>query len=304
MASEIARIGSPTDDLFRRLKFQRTPVVVSGALGNWKALAKWDLEYLAAVLGTTEVTTEVSTTNSFPTLPRNGSRAKQTRSGGQSNKRPSLELPFAEFAARLAQQNLNRTESRDRAQRNGSVENLYLKDKGLVEKFPGLIADIPLQPAISTNEHYPSILWVGAAGTNTPLHYDAVDGLFAQVRGRKQFTLFAPDDSPSLYPFPIFSRISYFSRIDLQQVDRALFPRFSNAKPIKLVLEPGELLYLPAFWWHHVESLEMAISVSYFRPMKGRRRLRWPAVRVLPGVLAHYLDRVTERLRKRENAAI
>jgi cupin-like protein len=296
---EIARIESPGDDLFRRLGSQSEPVIICHALHSWKALSRWNLDYLTSVLGTTEVTTEVSATNYFPTLPTNGSGAPYARSGASSRKRPSRQLPFMEFAKTVVQQNLRTAGSCEAEEQGKRSEKLYLKEKGFIEKFPNLIADVPLQPAISTTDPYPTILWLGSSGTTTPLHYDAVDSLFAQVWGRKEFTLFAPADISLLYPFPMFSRISFFSRVEIEQPDRNKFPRFAEAHPFKVILEPGELLYLPAFWWHRVQSLDTAISVSYYRTLSGRRHLKWPFLRAMPAGFVSTLDRLEERLRKR-----
>lgn len=274
MAPEIARVELPDDDLFRRLKSQRVPLILTGALKDWKAISKWNLEYLTSVLGRTEVNVEVSATNYFPTLP------------SYSTIRPSRQVPFSEFA--------------EAVRREGErSENLYLKEKAFIEKFPNLVADIPLQPALSATAKFPTIFWISSAGATTPLHYDVVHSLFAQVSGRKRFTLFAPEDWAALYPYPMFSRSSYFSRVDIAQPDREGFPKFAQAKPFEFVLEPGEVLYLPAFWWHQVQSLETAISVSYYRHVSARQILKWPSLRGRPAALVYLLDNISARVGRR-----
>jgi Cupin-like domain len=42
------------------------------------------------------------------------------------------------------------------------------------------------------------------------------------------------------------------------------FPIFCNARPIRLILEPGDALYLPRLWWHQMRSLDFSISVSHW----------------------------------------
>ena len=271
MAAEIARVESPGDGLFQRLKSQDVPLILTGALKDWQAISRWNLDYLTSVLGTTKVNVEVSATNYFPTLP------------SPSTKRRSRQVTFSEFA-----ETVRREDERQ--------EKLYLKEKAFIEKFPSLAADIPLQPALSTRAKFPSILWISSTGTATPLHYDVVHSLFAQVSGRKRFTLFAPEDRAALYPYPVFSRNSYFSRVDIVQPDREGFPRFAQAKPFEFVLEPGEVLYLPAFWWHQVRSLETAISVSYYRHLSATQILEWPSLRGRFAALVYLLDNIEARV--------
>ena len=291
MPPEIARVELPGDDLFQRLKSQNGPLIFTGALKDWKAISKWNLDYLASMLGTTKVNVEVSSTNHFPTLYHDDSAAavklyKESpgirRRTPSTIKRPSREVPFREFADTLLRPN-------DRP------EKFYLKDKLLIERFPDLASDISPGPLLSAMEQFPSRLWLSSADAMTPLHYDVVHSLFAQVRGRKHFTFFAPRDQSSLYPFPIFSRHSYLSRLDILQPDLKEFPKFEQAKPISFTLEPGEVLYLPALWWHQVQSLETSMSISWFWRLRPLQRLEWPALRALPAAVTTRLEHIVRR---------
>ena len=48
----------------------------------------------------------------------------------------------------------------------------------------------------------------------------------------------------------------------MKNLDRDRFPLFEKSEIIKVVLEPGDAIYLPRGWWHYVESLEPSINVS------------------------------------------
>ena len=291
MAPEIARVELPGDDLFQRLKSQDVPLILTGALKDWKAISKWNITHLVSVLGTTKVNVEVSPTNYFPTLHYEGSDNGGKRPGLSIRRRRSRQVPFNGFAETVLRPN-------DRPVK------FYLKEKAFIEKFPELAADIPLQSLLSSTKTFPTLLWIGSADVTTPLHYDVVHSLFAQVRGRKRFTLFAPQDGPSLYPFPMFSRNSYISRVDILQPDLEEFPKFQQAKPFEFVLEPGEVLYLPAFWWHQVQSLEVAISISFYRHLSARQTLKWQSLRGRPSALAYMLDNIAARVgRERKESA-
>lgn len=44
------------------------------------------------------------------------------------------------------------------------------------------------------------------------------------------------------------------SPVDIARPDLKRFPKFSEAKRTKCVLKPGDVLFMPAFWWHEVQS--------------------------------------------------
>jgi hypothetical protein len=101
-------------------------------------------------------------------------------------------------------------------------------------------------------------LWFGPAGTVTPLHHDIMNILVAQICGRKRFRLISPEQTPYVY-----NEIGVYSRVDCKNPDYSRYPLFNNVKPLEVVLEPGDMLFLPVGWWHHVESLDVAIMLSY-----------------------------------------
>ena len=77
--------------------------------------------------------------------------------------------------------------------------------------------------------------------------------------------LFSPDDFRALYPFPVHHPCDRQSRVDLYHPDLERFPRFAEAKPVHAVLEPGELLYIPQYWWHHIENLSSeCVSLNFW----------------------------------------
>src|SRR5262249_32733954 len=100
--------------------------------------------------------------------------------------------------------------------------------------------------------------WLGPAGTVTPLHHDMTNNGLAQIVGRKRVKLVAPHYTPVLY-----NDRHCFSRVDPEAVDLARFPKASAIRVLDVVVEPGEILFIPIGWWHHVRSLETSISISF-----------------------------------------
>ena len=93
-------------------------------------------------------------------------------------------------------------------------------------------------------------LWIGPAGTVTPLHHDTTNILFCQIHGRKRVDLISPQET-ALFAEPLYS---FYSQADAT----ALAPLLVKS----VVVAPGEGLYIPAGWWHRVTALDVSISVS------------------------------------------
>ncbi|CAL8320321.1 unnamed protein product [Merluccius merluccius] len=110
-----------------------------------------------------------------------------------------------------------------------------------------------------------STLWIGSQEANTPCHLDSYGfNLVLQVQGRKRWHLFPPEDTTSMYPTRIpYEESSVFSQVDVLRPDPDRFPAFSRARPHRVTLLPGQVLYVPRHWWHYVESLDpVTVSVN------------------------------------------
>lgn len=133
-------------------------------------------------------------------------------------------------------------------------------------------------------------VWVSSAGCVTPLHFDLCHGLLTQIHGRKRVLLVAPEHSRSLYrrggnrrrakwspgrevgpdaatgnaaedvninTSPVNLPRWLFESTERADAHRASFPNVKNVvgEVYEVILEPGDTLYTPPFWWHHVTTL-------------------------------------------------
>lgn len=74
--------------------------------------------------------------------------------------------------------------------------------------------------------------------------------------------------SASVYPRP--GLMTNTSEVDAANPDLSKHPRFTEAMPLlECELRKGEMLYIPPLFWHHVESLDVSFSVSFWW---GKRR--------------------------------
>ena len=99
--------------------------------------------------------------------------------------------------------------------------------------------------------------WMGPAGTVTPLHHDLTNNLMMQVRGRKRVKMIAPDYLPYIY-----NELHCYSSVDPENVDRDRYPLFDNVRVIDVTIGPGDILFLPVGWWHHVRGLDPTITIT------------------------------------------
>lgn len=117
-------------------------------------------------------------------------------------------------------------------------------------------------------EDAPARLWIGNATRIAP-HYDASDNIACVVHGRRRFTLFPPDQIANLYVGPLDQTIAGppSSMVDLDAPDLARYPRFATAARHAQVadLGPGDALFIPALWWHHVRAFDrLNVLVNYW----------------------------------------
>jgi Cupin-like domain len=121
-------------------------------------------------------------------------------------------------------------------------------------------------------------LWISQGTITVGLHFDAAENLNIQIRGRKRFVLYPPGTS-AYYPCPMFSQTAHISRVfrDGPELDAARFPKFDPTKACEAILEEGEILYLPAYWWHQVTSLgDVNINLNTWSfPSVRKQLLNW-----------------------------
>lgn len=100
-------------------------------------------------------------------------------------------------------------------------------------------------------------LWLGPKGTVTPLHHDTTNILFHQIHGRKQMILVPPHEHLLLE-----GARGFYAADDPEQLEKERRSAWKKLAAVRVILEPGEALFLPAGWWHHVRSLDVSISLS------------------------------------------
>ena len=142
---------------------------------------------------------------------------------------------------------------------------IYLASIDMGDYFDGLREDnrLPLG-----SRHPIASIWIGSP-TRVAAHTDVPNNLAVCAVGRRRFTLFPPEQLRNLYPGPIENTPAGrpISMVDFHHPDFAAHPRFRDALAHGMVAElnPGDAIFVPSLYWHHVEGLSpFNVLVNYW----------------------------------------
>lgn len=143
---------------------------------------------------------------------------------------------------------------------------IYAGATAIETHLPGFTQANPL-PLVADMQAIPRI-WLGNA-TQVATHFDLSDNIAVVAAGQRRFTLFPPEATGDLYVGPLNVTLAGqpVSMVDPLQPDLEKYPRFAVAQETALVadLEPGDAIYIPTLWWHHVAAQEpVNILVNYW----------------------------------------
>lgn len=103
----------------------------------------------------------------------------------------------------------------------------------------------------------------GAPGSDTRIHYDFdwVDLLLSHFKGQKRIWLFDQRQNEHLYQIPgtVHSAVDFSRLAEL----RESFPNVEHLKGYEVILEPGDTLYIPKGYWHHITYVTGSFSITY-----------------------------------------
>ena len=258
----IERLNRPTRQEFEeRFLRPQKPVVITGAMDHWPALKHWSNDYLRERAGTRAV--RVSTAH----------RGVHFKGANQILDYSSMSL--AEYIELISSRQI-------------ADGRLYATVIPIQKTLPELWGDVAFPEYFDREACASPNMWFGPGSNVSPLHYDSTHNFLTQIRGRKRVLLYHPREISRLYPFSFRERSLHISQVNLVEPDHARFPEFQKADRMEVFLEPGEMLFIPLFWWHGVFGIEENLSINYWWNTPLSAYLRYPrqTVRGVGGLVA------------------
>lgn len=236
-------VGESSDSYIEQVIRGGVPVLLRNTVAaRWPAIKRWKMSYLQSFLGKTVLSGRNST---LPTFIPSGDR------------QISLDMRQTHVAADFTMATFR--------EQIGSPHYLYYS--GDITDWGVLAKDIDVKPFERSGQSSMSMIWMGHAGVVANTHYDTSLNFHAQIVGYKRWTLFPPTAADEVYPFSSLHPHYRQSQVDFAApLDHAHYPRAAGARGSQVVVAPGEVLFVPPFWFHRVETVELAVSLSVLSP--------------------------------------
>ncbi|XP_070697918.1 bifunctional peptidase and (3S)-lysyl hydroxylase JMJD7 [Pempheris klunzingeri] len=245
------------------------PCIIRDAFGHWPALSRWTPEYLREKVGSKVISVAVT--------PNGYADAVSGDRFVMPEERP---MSFSSVLDVI----------------EGKVQHsgvLYVQKQcsNLLQELPELTADVDshvswMSTALGKSPDAVNF-WLGEESAVTSLHKDHYENLYCVISGEKTFILLPPTDRPFI-PYGVYQPAVYRQQddgvfhivdqsgsekvpwipLDPLNPDLDRYPQYRSARPLRCSVKAGEMLYLPALWFHHVQQTHGCIAVNFWYDME------------------------------------
>ena len=232
------------------------PIVFKGAAKDWPCMTKWNKDYFRQFFADYTV-----------------SLVGNIGLADKENQNKHTEIRIADFIDTI-----------------GKSKHNYLRFSRIIDENPELKQDVDVtwleqfRSKVSRGGYL--YLFMGEDGSKTDMHTAIIQTLFFQIKGQKKWTIYAPNER--IFVDAIADRRPYFySHANPNKLDDPNLPLLRHAIKYEIVLDEGDVLWFPAFYWHYVENIGQNIGVTYkftdfdwaFKLSKGMTTLFFLATR-------------------------
>lgn len=259
---EVERIPAPSAEEFHRVHLpRRVPLIFTGPLTGWVPPDEWTFDRMADKYGSASVISALLVGGTLFDDPKRGVVFERVQ--------------IRDFVATSRKQ--------------AAATHYIMAPTGNLP--PQFASDYRVPPYCEGARHLRAKLWLGKAGTVTPVHRDVPHNVNVHLTGSKRWLLFPPGHSAQMYSHSPFSGMPNFSKVDPERPDFIRFPRFREIRGLGATVRGGETLFIPHGWWHHTRTLEDAVAMNFwwggrwialaslastiFKRMRGIRRDEW-----------------------------
>lgn len=236
-----------TSERFGRI-YRNSPVIIEGAIENTQAVRNWSLDDFKTRFGSTRVPC-----------------AKQY----DTKSTPCEDVPLADLIDGI---------------RNQPESPTYLMASStLFQEHPELLKELDVFSfeKIFGKKVIRAEVFLGAAKNGSPYHCASSGNLFCNVHGEKDWLLVAPQHSLWMYPQIGKNRLAVYVNSpvlsDREDEIAEKYPLYRYVPKLQARLKPGDVLYVPPWWWHEVTNRSETIGVP-LRLMDsggGNRAFSW-----------------------------
>ena len=252
IAPTIHRVhGLSVSDFVSEFLQKNRPVVVTGAMQDWKALKEWRPESLSSRFGSQQVQVygDLFRLAAITSLSEYLNKHFGKPPGGASS------APYVRWYCHMAKD--------ERVPWADEIFDQFRDDWARPSFFPSSSFVLPFCPESGSldpsRDWFPARgLFISAQGARTRLHKDpwCSDALLCQVFGKKKFVMYDPSQAAFL--------THSGKTVDIEAPDLNVFPDFPRARAtLQGTLEPGEIMLVPSGWFHHFNSVTDSISLTW-----------------------------------------
>jgi len=248
----VAVFDSIDPEVFKKEYYEPClPVVIKNLAKDWPAYSKWNWDYFKQLVGQKKVPL-YNNVKSDAYTPINTADDYKT---------------FGEYI--------------DMISSGPAAWRIFLFN--IFDHAPQLINDFTWPEHLMKGfvKKYP-MLFTGGASSITHMHFDIDMShiLHTQFCGRKSVLMFPYQEQYKLYrkPWEVLSLADFSNYYIEGKVDYEKFPALKLAEGHDFMLEPGDTLFMPAGYWHHMEYLDsgFAMSLRALQPsVTGKLRGAW-----------------------------
>ncbi|KAI8368725.1 JMJD7-PLA2G4B protein-like protein [Blakeslea trispora] len=257
------------------------PAIIKGAFDHWTARTQWTNDYLRSKMGDTIVTVATTPNGYADAVTQDPISQKEYFVMPYE-----AHMPFNAFIDIMEEKTMT-TNAHYISLQNGSLSVEYSALEQDVDPEIDWCSQALGKSPDAVN------FWFGDQKSITSLHKDPYENCYCVIRGKKTFILYPPSEyycmHESIYPNAVYAPHPTTDQLELKPIesktpwipvnpldpDLTRFPRFCHARPITVTVDEGDMLYLPALWFHQVlqEGDTGVIAINYWYDMDYRNSL-------------------------------
>lgn len=239
----ILRVENPSlDQVNQLIQEANQPVIFAGLEDDLGYIRNWDLDFLGGIKSIVPI--------------------QQPEADGVNYFVKYFDMPLSAFVERL---------------KNG--ENLYIGARKITTEggeptnehgLGELAGHLKIPPWIPKEHISAANLWVGAGDNRTLLHYDPWNSFLLLGQGEKEFLVFPDSESHRMFPYSAFNFKALYqgkvlhSKIRPLNIQERYWKRFKDTSGFSGKVQQGEMIFIPAGYWHYVESHGLNIGINFF----------------------------------------